>query len=186
MTWERMSHNFQFRGISTIILMAIFVVGLGTNLFSAEAPVSNDLLHEIVPELTNPRIMTLADLKPEEQVAFKHYHFSFWLTGDFNLDNYKDVAIAGRFDNPGDPNDQTFVAILSKRNGWTRDYFIRPGSRVVTLTLRSHPDPQKNQLGYRSVVALFTAFPSDDYAVIYWNGKSYQVMSGFDLLRDRN
>jgi hypothetical protein len=55
-------------------------------------------------------------------------------------------------------------------------------SRVVTLEIKRHPDPEKNKRGLRSIVALFSGSPSDDYAVIYWNGKSYQALTGFNLL----
>ncbi len=174
------------RRISAVCFVTTVVIGVGCHLFSAETPVSNTLLRQILPELTNPRIMSLSDLTPDEQIAFKHYKFSFWLTGDFDLDNYPDIAIAGRFDNPIDPEDQAFVVILSKRkNNWTKEYFLRPKSRVVTLELKRHPDPQKNRRGYRSIVALFTGLPSDDYAVIYWNGHRYQAISGFDLIPDK-
>jgi hypothetical protein len=131
----------------------------------------------------NARLMELKDLTERDQKAFKNYGYSFWLREDFDGDGYDDIAIAGRFDNPGNPDDQTFVAILTYRHGrWIKQYYLRPASRIVTLEIKPHPDTDKNKLGRRSIVALFSGSPSDDYAVIYWDGKSYQAISGFDLL----
>jgi hypothetical protein len=46
---------------------------------------------------------------------------------DFNFDNTPDAAIVGKFNNPGDLNDQTFVASLAKQKGdWAVNYFSSP------------------------------------------------------------
>jgi hypothetical protein len=166
------------------ILTFIFAAVLSTSCvsYSAEAPVANSTLRQIFPDLMNARIMELNDLTNLGQESFKLYGFSFWLKGDFNRDGYEDVAIAGHFDNPSNPDYQSFITILTKSNGkWIKDYYLRPKSRTATLELKPHPDRKKNEQGFRSIVALFSELPSDDYAAIYWNGKSYQVVSGFDL-----
>ncbi len=166
-----------------IFFAAVLTFVCASDLLSADAPVRNDVLRKIFPDLMNARLTELKDLTDLDQQAYKEYGYSFWLRGDFNQDGYEDVAIAGRFDNPHNPNDQTFVAILSYRKGsWIKEYYLRPPSRVVTLEVKPHPDPEKNKRGLRAIVALFSGWPSDDYAVIYWNGKSYQAFSGFDLL----
>ena len=178
----------RLRVISSLCFVLLATYGAGDQKSSLGNVVSETLLRQLLPELKNPQVMTLRDLTSDDaRHAFKFYKYSFSLTGDFNHDNVPDLAVAGRFENDRDPEDQAFVAIFSNRNGrWTREFFLRPRSRTVVLILDKHPDPNKARQGYPSIVASFTVLGSDDYAVIYWDGKSYQTLSGFDIVAEES
>ena len=77
------------------------------------------------------------------------------------------------------------MAIITKRSEkWAVDYFLRPKTTVIALTFAHHPDATKANKGYQSVLAQFTPAPSDDYGLIYWDGNSYKIKSGFDLMAE--
>jgi hypothetical protein len=128
--------------------------------------------------------MNLEDLPGEkDRIAFKDYGYSFSMRGDFNRDGAPDIAIAGRFDNLRNPNDVTFVAILTKRDGkWSLEYLLRPQSRIAMLIKFDHPDREKQKEGFQAIAAQYSGGPSDDYNAIYWNGRGYKSLSGYDLI----
>lgn len=154
--------------------------------FSQESIISAEILQSLLPALRNPRVMSLKDLPVEkDRQALKDFGYAFFLSEDFNRDNIPDIAVVGTFTNTDDVEDRTFVAILTKRKEkWVVDYFLRPKSTIIALKRWRHPGLQKDSKGYKSVLAQFTAGPSDDYGVIYWDGESYKIKSGFDLMAE--
>ena len=118
-----------------VILFVLASPVFGFRCLAAGFPVSNSEIRKLVPELTNPRIMQLSDLNSQQRPAFTDYGFSFWLRGDFNMDQREDIVIAGHFDNIKNQDDQVFILVLSKfGNHWRRQYFLRPKAPVVSLS----------------------------------------------------
>jgi hypothetical protein len=162
--------------LSTIVLSDFY------SLSAVFEQVPDSLLVRLFPDLRSPRLLSLKDLSTEdEQIAFKDYGYSFTLNGDFNQDKLADEAIAGHFDNPRDPNDTAFIAILRKdKKGWHRDFFYRPRSSVVLLKSTPHPDKEMAKKNYVALLAQFSPMPSHNYIVIFWDGSKYRFYSGYD------
>lgn len=68
--------------------------------FSQQLFVSEKDLQELFSNLTRPRLMSLTDLLSEkDRQAFKDFRYRFSLSGDFNQDKIRDIAIVGMFTN---------------------------------------------------------------------------------------
>ena len=149
----------------------------------ADIPISLSQLRAALPGLSNVRLLSIAVLKnDEERTAFADAGWTFSVSGDFDLDGVVDLVVAGRFDNPRDPEDQTFVAILTKtKAGWRQRLVLRPKLPLAVLRTTNHPDATMASKGYVAIFASFTVEFSDDYVLIFWDGSKYRYESGFEI-----
>lgn len=129
-----------------------------------------DLLHELLPELKNPRLMRFEDLgDPHEQEGFIEEGFTFVLRGDFNRDGVADLAFVGKYDNPEHPKENTFIVVVSfKEKMVIRDFFSKIPRDRASLLLEPRYKPK--------IDAIFISYTyaSDDCEFLYWNRIKYE------------
>jgi len=124
------------------------------------------LLSRLLPEIENPRLMSLSDLSSFEIPMFVEEGDVFVLRGDFNNDGIADVAFVGKGDNIGD--DSFFVIVSIKNGKIRREYFDVIDAEKITLNQQSY------YKGRKSIMLIFT-YGSEDTSFIYWDGKQYKV-----------
>lgn len=131
---------------------------------------NKELLKKLLPELKNPRLMTLKDLEDtEEQEIFKEEGYTFVLEGDFNKDGVPDIAFVGKYDNDKKPNENSFIAIISiKNNNITRELLNKLRTKQVSLTLAP---AYKHNI---DAIALIYKFGSDECGHLFWEGGIYR------------
>lgn len=165
--------------IALVAVVLALLLGNGRS-SAADHLLSQEALRRAIPGLQRPRLLTRGDLRSqEEHAAFDQYAYSFAIRSDFNRDNLPDVAIAG-IDEAKSPGNRAFVAILTRaRGGWVKSFLLWSKTDFAALDVKAHPDAARPQ--DIAVVARFTALPSGNYAVIYWDRSEYRVKTGFDL-----
>lgn len=128
-------------------------------------------LAAILPELKNPRLMSLQDLDntKQEKETFIEDGYTFVLRGDFNKDGYADIVFVGKYDNPENPIANSFVAIITfKKKKVIRDFFLKIGTEKILLLRKLNYKPKSD--------AIFMVFnlDSEDCGYLYSTGKSYK------------
>ena len=133
---------------------------------------TSDLIGKLLPELTNPRLMDIADLKEEfdEQRSFLEEGCTFVLRGDFNSDGFADIVFVGKHDNPERPVFDTFISIISiKEQKVIRIYMSRINRDRIALLAVPEYKP-----GTDAIFMTYN-FASDDCALLYWHNKEWQL-----------
>ena len=127
---------------------------------------SDDLIAKILPELKNPRLMNLADIKdPEEQYRFFEDGYTFVLRGDFNRDGFADIVFVGKYNQY---LENSFIAIISiKGNKVIRDYFtIIYRGHIGLVNLPSYKPKQKI-----NAIGMSYNLSASDCGFLHWDGK---------------
>lgn len=133
---------------------------------------TQNLLARLLPELKNPRLMSLQDLDStiQEPELFIERGYAFVLTGDFNNDGNADVSLVGRYDNSVDPQKTTFITIVTiKGKKLIREYFQRTGTAKKIFLVK--------ELNYKpkiDAIKLIFTLVSDECGTIYWTSKEYK------------
>lgn len=133
---------------------------------------TQDLLARLLPELKNPRLMSLRDLDRtlQEPELFIERGYSFVLTGDFNNDGNADVALVGKYDNSVDPQKTTFITIVTiKGKKLIREYFQRTGTAKKIFLVK--------ELNYKpriDAIKLIFTLDSDECGTVYWTSGKYE------------
>ncbi len=133
---------------------------------------NKSLLNKLVPELKNPRLMTLKDLDEafDEPHVFLSRGYSFVLRDDFNSDGIADIVFVGKYDNLEKPDKNCFIAVVSiKDKSVIREYFSRIYSNRISLLRVIAYKPKMDAIGMTFNLV------SDDCAYLFWTGKKWQV-----------
>lgn len=127
------------------------------------------LLSRLLPELRNPRLMSIKDLNDsDEQEGFFEGGYSFVLRGDFNKDGFADIAFVGKYDNQSDSEKNSFIAIVSIRGRKViREYFSRLETKKAYLIRVIDFKPQADAIGI--VYNLY----SEECGYLYWGKGQY-------------
>lgn len=141
---------------------------------------TKDNLQKLFPEIKNPRIMTVNDIKDKfEKRAVKLYNFSFFIIGEFNNDGFIEIVFTGKYDEPEDGYADLFLGIISvQRDKMFRDFFERlyygPSYAQKPKGQYLKKSSVKNKSDLDSVFICYTAAPSDWCEILSWNGKEYK------------
>lgn len=133
---------------------------------------NKSLLTKLLPELKNPRLMTLKDLdeKLDEPRLFMDNGYTFVLRDDFNRDGIADIAFVGKYDNPDQPYKNSFIATVSiKGKQVIREYFSKVFRDRISLLRAIEYKPKIDAIGMSFNLV------SDDCAYLFWTGKKWQV-----------
>lgn len=165
--------RFQAGAIS--ILLVFFSITVAWLLRAMESPpsdqfrINNALLRELLPNVKEPRLMTVDDLGNEwEKNFFIQDGFSFIIEGDFNNDGDRDYAVAGK----DASSSSTFLVVIALKHGQPMteyfDYFN--GKPKMSLALWRNC---RNEMD--AIVVAFT-LRSDDGFYLMWDGKRYTII----------
>jgi hypothetical protein len=120
----------------------------------------------------NPRLATVRDARDDyERACLQAGSCSFIVGGDFTGDGNKYYAIAGKYDNPRDPMNSSFILILMHKDGEFIRRFLTP-----VVSDRVFLDISKCKNG-RDGIAYALTLNSDHGAHLAWNGKTYVAVS---------
>ncbi len=133
--------------------------------------ISNRFLSEILPELKNPRFISLSDIGDDYWIQqFLEGGFTFVLMGDFNRDGIADVAFTGKFDNDTNPELNSFFAIVSIANKKVvRDFMVVLPVQCNSVWLKVLPKYKK----VRNAIRLLRDGESEDILLVFWDGAKY-------------
>ena len=137
---------------------------------------NKELLAKLLPELTNPRLMTLKDLVEgfDEPNMFINGGYTFVLRDDFKRDGIPYIAFVGRYDNRQHPDTNCFIAIVSiKGKHVSREYYTKIYRDRISLMRVIQYNPKIDAIGMSFNLA------SDDCGYLFWTGKEWQ----FDLCK---
>ncbi len=126
---------------------------------------NKDILAKIIPELLNPRIMSLEDLKTyDEEALFLEGGYTFVLRGDFNRDGFADIIFVGKYDGETDTKGNSFIAILSiQKNKIVREFLSKIlRDRISIIRVINH----KNDI---DAIGMSYNLESDDCGYLYWS-----------------
>lgn len=123
------------------------------------------LLSKLLPEIGNPRLMSLSDLSSSDIPIFLEEGNVFVLCGDFNNDGIADVAFVGKGDNIG--GNSFFVIVSIKDSKIVREFFDVIDAEKIALS-------QKYYKSRKSIMLIFT-YGSEDSSFVYWGGKRYRI-----------
>jgi len=128
------------------------------------------LLKKLLPELINPRLMTFKDLgTPAEQEGFLEGGYTFVLRGDFDRDGFADIVFVGKYDNPENPERNSFIAVVTiKGEKIIRKYFSKIHRDRISLLRAVNYKTKIEAIGMSYNIA------SDDCGFLYWTGKDWQ------------
>jgi len=130
---------------------------------------SDSFISEIVPELKNPRFMTVSDIGDiHEQNSFLEQGYSFVLRDDFNKDGFADLAFVGKYENDNNPKEDTFLVIVTFRGKKVVRDFFRPlkTNRVFLLKIINF------KLVCNAIGMIY--IPASDFCgTLYWSGSKY-------------
>ena len=132
-------------------------------------PLNKIYLKKLFPELKNPRLMQYEDLDPTDKNDFITEGYVIVLKGDFNHDGFADLAFVGKYDNPLNPNQNSFFTILTfKDKKVTREYFslIPHNQAFLDKNMRYASDNFRMTIIYKS--------GSDYCETIHWESKGYK------------
>jgi hypothetical protein len=178
-----------FRIFTTVWLaLIIAVLTLSSCILSHQTPprdtqnsseIDNEFVKKHLKMLKNPRIMTVGDVKDEnEREAFVDLGYSFVVKGDLNKDGYIDYAIVGKYDGPY-PDRSLFVAVVSLKEGKSSLEFLhkirRPHDRAF---LKIEPGSRLYCKGVDKtfdVVFVAMSLWTEDAWCIAWNGRKYFI-----------
>ncbi|MCE5194611.1 MAG: hypothetical protein LLF28_04025 [Nitrospiraceae bacterium] len=137
---------------------------------------TKEFLTKLLPELKNPRLMSLEDFAdPEDKEAFLESGCTFVLRGDFNNDGIADLAFVGKYDNLSNPKYSSFFVIVSiKQKKVVREYFTPLMTSQVALL---------NVLKYKrkiDAIELIYHFESEECGYLFWSNKKYVYQSCLD------
>jgi len=135
---------------------------------------NKDLLNKLLPELRNPRLMSLKDLdeKNDEPNLFLSRGYTFVLRGDFKSPGKAEIVFVGKYDNPEQPDNSSFIAIISvEGKRVTREYFTKIYRDRISLVRVINYKPKTDAIGMSFNI------PSDDCGYLYWSANKWQ----FDL-----
>jgi hypothetical protein len=135
---------------------------------ASEIAITDSLLRELLPKIKNPRLLTVNDLRDDDERSdFQRSESAFVVKGDFNKDGQRDYAIAGKYDSE-DNEDANFILIVTILRGKpTVSYFHRLYIDRFGLGLVKNCRKKFN-----GIVLVFT-FMSDHVQFIVWDGKKY-------------
>ncbi len=122
-------------------------------------------LTNIVPELKNPRLILIRDLKPTDRDRFTEEGHAFVLRGDFNNDGVADLAFIGKYGNQNDTNNSFFVIVSIREGKVTREYFTRLSVDKVSLVKEYYKD--------KAAIKLIYSYDTEESDFVYWNGLEY-------------
>lgn len=132
------------------------------------------LLSKLLPELSNPRLMTLKDLaeKQDEPNTFMNGGYTFVLKDDFKRDGIVYIAFVGKYDTREDPDRNSFIAIVRvKGTQVRREFFTKIYRDRISLMRVIQYRPKIDAIGMLFNLA------SDDCGYLFWTGREWQ----FDL-----
>jgi hypothetical protein len=134
----------------------------------------------LVPEVRSPRLFRASDIpRSQDRDAFVADGWTSMFSTDLDRDGSQEVIAAGR----GTTQDAVFLAIFTRTGReWRRVLLVRPAADLIGLRYTEHPDPVLASRGHGAVMATFTAFPSDDYVIVYWQDGRYRVVGGPEII----
>lgn len=151
-----------------LFLAILLTIVLGYGILSLKMPASpsvkidSDFLSKTFPQLKGARISQVADLKEIFREPFRANRYTFVLKGDFNRDGYTDYFISGQFEESGKM--KPFFTLLAIK-----------GSRVDIEILNTEvSDTLMLKREKENIIAAY-ALNSNDFYIIYWDGKTYQT-----------
>lgn len=150
--------------ISVLVLPAEYPAG-------SKLRIDNALLAKLLPEVKNPRLMTVDDLGDDKEF-FEVDGFSFILEGDFDKDGKKDYAVAGK----DEDTSYAFILVLTMRQGKPVVRYFRSLRPLVRVSLDIRRDCHK---GYDAIDLAFT-LRSDHGIYLVWDGKRYVTIEVCD------
>jgi hypothetical protein len=131
--------------------------------------IKNELLTKLLPELTTPLIFSADNLDDaRDNILFNKKRHKFIISGNFNNDNYFDIAFIGQSNNSNPKFKNIFLSIFSIRGEIIQREMLLKFKRKKAFFITSD-----NVKAKKEIIVSFT-FGSDDCGYIRWVGKEYQ------------
>jgi hypothetical protein len=174
--WHREAVDMEAIGLATalavlvsFILVSLVMAQASTASGARQPTIDHALVRRWATSLMNARLMRLDDLRDDsEKAQFEDYGFSFIVEGDFDGDGQKDYAVAGKYDNPRNPDHSSLILIFTQKGGkLVRTYFTPVVNYRIALKLVPKCFQGRDGIAYQFTIG------SDHGAILVWDGGRY-------------
>jgi len=159
------------------MISILLVYNLSISADKRQVRIDNNFLRKHLPQLKNPRLMTVLDIKEQdEKEGYRDLGLSFVIEGDFNKDGYADYAVVGKYDGPY-PDKSIFVAVLTVGANKIRVDFLHkfavPHDRAFLCLEPGHKVSVENIDKRFDVIIVAMKLWTNYVWAVAWDGKKY-------------